>query len=189
MTPSRAALLNALLTTERLTLEPLTAAHAAELFEPFQDESLYRWISSSPPQSVQLLRERWARAESRRAPSGDDAWLGWAVRRTADRVPVGKMDVVVSLDDVATNVGYLFFPAFTGQGYATEAVRAVTAHLALHGVHELRATVTVGNVASARVLEKAGFVHTRVLPENDTIRGVKHDDLEYVRKGPSGAAR
>ena len=123
MTPSRAVLLNAPLATGRLTLEPLTAAHAAELFEPLQDERLYRWISSSPPRSVELLRQRWARSECRLSLSGDDAWLAWAVRRTSDRVAVGKMDAVVSPGGVATNVGYLFFPAFTGQGYATDFFR------------------------------------------------------------------
>ena len=42
------------------------------------------------------------------------------------------------------------------------------------------ATVTLGNEASCRVLEKSEFTRTRIIPQNDTIRGVKHDDVEYI---------
>jgi RimJ/RimL family protein N-acetyltransferase len=46
--------------------------------------------------------------------------------------------------------------------------------------------VTLGNDASCRVLEAVGFIRTRIIPENDTIRGVKHDDIEFVREGRRG---
>jgi len=42
------------------------------------------------------------------------------------------------------------------------------------------ATVTAGNTASERVLQKAGYVFARVLLANDIIRGVPMDDREYV---------
>jgi hypothetical protein len=42
--------------------------------------------------------------------------------------------------------------------------------------------VTLGNEASERVLSKSGFIRGRVIVDNDTIRGQKHDDVEYVRK-------
>jgi [ribosomal protein S5]-alanine N-acetyltransferase len=60
-------------------------------------------------------------------------------------------------------------------------VIAVVEHLIRLGITRLVATVTVGNTASARLLTKAGFAFTRVIPENDVIRGVAHDDEEYVR--------
>ncbi len=98
-----------------------------------------------------------------------------------------QLDAEINGDDVATNIGYLFFLPFWNQGYATEAVRAVASHLELLGIAEQRAFVTLGNDASERVLVKAGFVRTRVIADNDTIRGEKYDDVEYVRKVSSAS--
>lgn len=166
------------LATPRLALEPMTAAHADLLFAPLQDPAIYRWIWLAPPASIEALRERWAALESRVSPDGTEAWLYW-VARGADGC-VGWIDVTV-VGDVATNVGYVLVPGAWGRGYATEMVRAVVAHLAAHGVARFVALVTAGNAASERVLVKAGFAFTRVLRGNDTIRGVRHDDHEYVR--------
>ncbi|MEO7331637.1 MAG: GNAT family N-acetyltransferase, partial [Minicystis sp.] len=173
---------NAAITTPRLHLSPLTGDHAEAMFLPLRDEAVYRWISTPLPGSLEGLRARWARSESRVSPDGKEMWLGWAVQRTSDGAYIGKMDVCLSDARTATNVGYLFFPAYWGQGLATEAVVAVVEHLIHLGVTRFLATVTVGNQASARVLAKAGFTLTRVIPENDTIRGVLHDDEEYLRE-------
>ncbi|MFT3775938.1 MAG: GNAT family N-acetyltransferase [Minicystis sp.] len=173
--------LNAPLATPRLRLEPLTAAHADAMFVPLQDDAIYRWISGTAPDSVQALRERWAQYESRISSDGSEAWLNWAVQRASDGACIGKIDVSVDHANTATNVGYVFFPAFWGQGLATEAVVAVVEHLIGAGVTRLVATVTAGNGASARLLTKAGFTFTRLIPENDIIRGVPHDDEEYIR--------
>ena len=63
---------------------------------------------------------------------------------------------------------------------------SASAALLAHGVRRLLATVTVGNRASARVLQKAGFVFTRRLPANDVIRGLAVDDDEYQRLAGPG---
>lgn len=183
VTPERARALNAPLASARLALEPLTAAHAEALFAPLQHAAIYAWISSQPPSTVAALRERWAGLEGRLSPDGEEAWLNWALRRAGDGAFVGRVDVSVSAGDVATNVGYVLFPAHWGAGYATEAVRAVVVHLEGCGVRELRATVTVGNDASCRVLARCGFRRTGVLRGNDTIRGVLVDDVAFVRGG------
>ncbi|APR76464.1 GCN5-related N-acetyltransferase [Minicystis rosea] len=173
--------LNAPLETPRLRLEPLTAAHADAMFAPLQDEAIYRWISTAAPIHIEALRERWAQYESRVSSDGREAWLNWAVRRRSDGIYIGKIDVSIDETNVATNVGYIFLPAFWGQGLATEAVVAVVDHLIGMGVPRLVATVTAGNAASGRLLRKAGFTFTRLIPENDIIRGVAHDDEEYIR--------
>ena len=176
------AAINAALATARLRLEPLHGRHAHALFDGLSDPAIYEWISLLPSPDVDHLEARWARVAQRALAAADVLDVGWAVQRVSDGAWIGKMDAAVQPHGVATNVGYAFVPAFWGQGYATEALRALSDHLARHGVVEQRATVTVGNEASCRVLERAGFVRERVLAGNDTLRGVAVDDIEFVRR-------
>lgn len=175
-----------------------------------QDDALYRWISLDPPESEAQLAEHWCRLAQRgyRSPDGLCAWPVWAVLRASDGQLLGRVDAELLLaapaqaevpDEAAAasaiaavtasasaaallapNLGYYFFSPFWGQGYASEAVSAVLAHLAGCGMQRCAATVTVGNQASARVLLKAGFHFHRILPGNDVIRGEAVDDEEYV---------
>jgi RimJ/RimL family protein N-acetyltransferase len=173
--------LSASLETTRLVLEPMGERHADLFFKPLQDDALYRWISMDKPVSVEWLRAHWRRIEVRVAPDGETAWPTWAVRCKQTGSYVGRVDAEIDDTLACLNLGYYFFPAFWGQGFATEAVFAATEQLILRGVHRLVATVTLGNHASERVLEKAGFAFTRVLPGNDTLRGELVDDREFVR--------
>ncbi len=189
MNPDTAVRLAAALVTPRLRLEPLSADHAAALFPILSDARTHRWIPPLRSDSVATLRARWARLESRF--EAGEARLAWALHRASDAALVGKLDADVDADWVATNVGYVLAPEVWGQGLATEAVGAVVEHLVRSGVRELRATVTVGNVASCRVLEKHGFVCQGRLIGSETLRGEPHDDWRYVRVEPSsgGAGR
>ena len=170
------------LQTTRLRLEPLTTAHADSAFAPLQNDAIYEWISMQKPSSVESLRENWARLESRMAPDGLQAWPTWAVCSAAhDGAVIGRVDAVVDQHKAGINFGYYFFPAYWGQGLASEAVHAAADHLLQRGVTRLVATVTAGNLASARVLCKAGFAFTRVMVDNDTVRGILVNDEEYLR--------
>ncbi len=186
MDSEHAKALNAGVTTSRLVLEPCTSAHAALMFGAMQDPEIYRWISMVPPTSPDALADAWARAESRRSPAGDRAWLSWIVRSAGDGTCLGWVDSEVG-GCVALNLGYVIYPSHWGRGIATEAVGAVVGHLEAHGIERHVALVTVGNTASMRVLDKLGFERTRVLVANDTIRGELHDEIEFVRDVRRGA--
>lgn len=173
--------LNGPLTTARLSIVPLVAAHADALFPILTDPGTQRWISPPKARTVEALRGRWGALEGRCSPDGAEAWLAWAVRRDEDGAWLGKLDANV-VGTVATNLGYVFAPSSWGHGYATEAVGAVVEHFLRAGVTELRATVTVGNEASCRVLERLRFERAGVLVGNDVIRGVPHDDVLFVRR-------
>ena len=185
----RADTWNDSIASERLLIEPLLGSHAELLFEAMSEPRLYRWISALPPPSLELLQRRWSAAERRGPNSEGQLDLNWAMRRSSDGCYIGKLDAEVVRNDVATNLGYIVFLPFWNQGYATEAVRALATHLERQGVVEQHALVTRGNDASARVLINSRFVKTRVIPDNDTIRGEKYDDVEYVRKVDASSAR
>ena len=174
--------INVVLVTARLRIEPLNASHAAPMFEAMRDPAIYEWISMAPSPDLAHLERRWAWVAERPLVGVEVMDFGWAVRLRADGACIGKMDAEVTARGVASNVGYLFMPAYWGRGYATEAVTALSDHLRRHGVLRQHATVTLGNDASCRVLEHAGFARERVLAGNDTVRGVLVDDVEYVRR-------
>jgi RimJ/RimL family protein N-acetyltransferase len=54
-------------------------------------------------------------------------------------------------------VGYWLFPEARGRGLATRAVRAVAREAFASGFSRIEANVRIGNDASVRVLERAGF--------------------------------
>jgi ribosomal-protein-alanine N-acetyltransferase len=79
-------------------------------------------------------------------------------------------------------MGYLISPAAQGQGYATEAARALLDFgLAAGGLHRITATCDPENTGSVRVLEKIGMSREGHLHDHFLIRGTWRDRLLYAR--------
>ncbi|HVU36815.1 MAG TPA: GNAT family N-acetyltransferase [Opitutales bacterium] len=105
----------------------------------------------------------------------------------------GRLLGCVSLDlDRAQDrgrMGYWLGRPFWGQGYATEAVRAVLAYgfqqLALEKVE---ADHIAGNAASARVMEKAGLMREGLRPHHNKKRGAYLDEVLYGLTRAAAAA-
>ena len=88
-------------------------------------------------------------------------WYGtWMIERK-DGTHIGELCFKGRGDDGAVEIGYGISPEHWKQGYATEAVRAMTAWaLSQNGVSCVTAETDDDNIASRRVLEKSGFVPT-----------------------------
>jgi ribosomal-protein-alanine N-acetyltransferase len=86
------------------------------------------------------------------------------------------------------NLGYLVDVAFRGHGVATAAVRlAVEQAFGEVGLHRLEAGVMPSNVASQRVLERAGFTRVGITRSLLYIAGRWEDHILYELVGPDGA--
>jgi ribosomal-protein-alanine N-acetyltransferase len=87
----------------------------------------------------------------------------WHVSRRSDGAALGLCGLLKrdTLPDV--DIGYAYFPAFWGQGYAFEAVSATLVHAArAFRLSRVVAVVSPGNTGSIRVLEKAGMRFERM---------------------------
>jgi [ribosomal protein S5]-alanine N-acetyltransferase len=114
-----------------------------------------------------------------------DPLTGLAITR-ADRV-IGGVGLIPGEDVYrhAAEIGYWLGVDHWGQGFATEAVAAFCDHvLATTGFTRLWATVFDGNPASARVLEKCGFVLEGVARRGAYKQGRYLDFQTFARVRP-----
>jgi RimJ/RimL family protein N-acetyltransferase len=92
---------------------------------------------------------------------GDERWGFSLVVRQDDRGVVGEIGFVGPPSDGAVMIGYAIVPSARRQGYATEAIGALSDWaLAQAEVGEVRAQTLPANEASMRALLRAGFEET-----------------------------
>lgn len=83
-------------------------------------------------------------------------WLQLAICLKDDLV-IGDIGIHF-LEDAQVEIGYTITPDHQGNGYATEAVRAVMDYLfSILMKHRITESVDPDNMASVRLLEKIGF--------------------------------
>jgi RimJ/RimL family protein N-acetyltransferase len=163
---------------EAITLEPQVAAHAEEMFAVLSDPAIYEY-ENDPPESLEALRERYRRLESRRSADGRELWLNWVVR-LGDGPLIGYVQATVRPGGVAA-IAYIFASAYWGRGFASRAVKALIGELgASHGVRELTAVFKRLNVRSRRLLERLGFELSDA--KRAAAAGIGDDELMMERR-------
>jgi len=144
--------------TASLTLRGFTLADVPRLFAMSQQASLRAWIPdqvyADEPEAGEVLRhliDQYGRPD---APVKAPLVLGVCLRSTGELIG----HVGLSPAGGGVEIGYAIDDAHQGRGLATDAVRAMAEWgirtFALPGVDGI---VASDNVASCKVLEKAGF--------------------------------
>jgi len=167
-----------LLTTERLLLRRFRAADAPVLAAYRSDEDTARYQTWVPPFTLEQAEDFVAQMAGRQPDA--PGWFQWAVELPAERALIG--DVGVGLHDnlMQADLGFTFAPSHRGQGYATEAVRAVLERLfTLQGVRRVSAECDARNLASARLLERVGFTREGLRRSHTWLKGEWTDDLLF----------
>jgi RimJ/RimL family protein N-acetyltransferase len=146
-----------LLTTERLVLRRFRPADAETLADYRSDPEVARYQSWDPP--VPLDRARELVAVLSAGEPDRPGWFQYAIERTADHTHIGDVGVNLHDDRTRAEIGFTLARAYQRQGYAAEAVGAVLHRLfTVQGLHQVSAECDARNVASARLLERLGFI-------------------------------
>jgi len=178
------------LETERLLLRRFTAQDVDNVVELDADPAVMRYINGGRPTPPEEVRDEviprmlayyeryegygfWVAIE--KATGG---FLGWFHFRPN---PDGSRSDGSVREGV--ELGYRLRRSAWGKGYATEGSRALV-HKGFTelGVERVYAETMVVNVASWRVMEKAGLRRVRIFHQDwpDRIPGDEHGDVEYA---------
>jgi len=162
-----------ILNTPRLTCCQMTEQAWPFFLALQQHPDVMRYVDDA------RTEEEIRRAFTARLPQwspGSPHWLCLLVRDRATQTPLGVTGYIHREDDCA-EVGFLFAPDAQGKGYAGESLRALCDYAFNEGgIRRLVATVTAGNVACRRLLERTGFVLEGELRESYRLAGAWHND-------------
>jgi RimJ/RimL family protein N-acetyltransferase len=167
--------------TGRLELRPLTSADIDALLTYRGRADVCRFLPFEPMTRARLV-ERVAGdlGATELAEPGRSLTLGACLADTGQLIG----DVVLfyrSAEHAAGELGYVFTPEVSGQGYATEAAAAVLG-LAFEvlDLHRVIARLDARNDPSARLAERLGMRREAELRQNEWFKGEWSDEYDYA---------
>lgn len=166
------------LSTARLRLRPFADSDADDLFALHSNADVLRYWDS-PPWRDRGRAARFLAACREMADEGTGARL--AVDRASDGAFLGWCTLSRWNPDYrSASLGYCYGQAAWGQGYATEAARELLRWaFETLDLNRVQAETDTRNLASARVLEKLGFLREGTLREDCVVNGEVSDSWVY----------
>ena len=150
--------------TERLLLRPFQVEDAPAMFKNWSsDEEVTHYLTWPPHESVETTKEsinRWVDGYQ------NPLQFKWAI--VFDNEVVGSIDVVHLEEKLdAVEIGYALSRKCWGKGIMTEALVAVSRYLLEEaGCNRVAARHDVNNLASRKVMQKAGMTYEGTLRQN-----------------------
>ncbi|MDX6374522.1 MAG: [ribosomal protein S5]-alanine N-acetyltransferase [Nocardioidaceae bacterium] len=164
--------------TARLRLRPFASADAGALYALHSNAYVLRYWDA-PPWSEPERAERFITACQQMAEDGTGARL--AIDLASDASFLGWCSLTRwNADYRSAALGYCLGDAAWGHGYATEAAGSVLQWaFETLDLNRVQAETDTRNAASARVLEKLGFVREGTLREDCVVNGEVSDSWVY----------
>jgi len=150
----------AVLESDRLRLRRAALSDARPIFESYaQDPFVTRYLTWQPLTSLQQAEDFLVQVD-RRWEDGES--LAWTISLATSNQLIGMIEA--RIDKHRVEVGYVLAQSAWGTGFATEALQLVTAWaLSQPTIRCVWAYADVDNLASIRVLEKAGLSRAGLL--------------------------
>ena len=166
------------LRTARLSLSPLEESDTAFLKGLFARPEAYQYESTEAKAAGEIEREcLWYREKTQALP--DDGAIRWIVRYNDARI--GEVHVRCKWAQTSDwEIGWYFLPEYWGNGFATEAGKAVVRHaFAYFKINRLAAFLNAENQRSAALAERIGMTREGRLREVRLIDDVYYDELVF----------
>jgi RimJ/RimL family protein N-acetyltransferase len=170
-----------LLSTSRLTLDPITIEHAEPLHELLGDRELYHFMPFKELsfEERKNLCERWSIG---RSPNGDEIWLNWIAKETNSGQAIGHFQAGISAERIAT-IAYVVATKFQRQGFALEALTVILIHLReVMQVREVKAWSDTRNIASHSLADKLGLRKIETIKDADFFNGATSNEYVFSLK-------
>lgn len=166
------------LRTSRLLLRPFTDADTDAIFALHSNARVLRYWDS-PPWSERSRADRFIAACRQIEQEGTGARV--AIERAFDHAFIGWCCLVEWNSDYrSAALGYCLAEPAWGRGFATEAADALLQWaFATLDLNRVQSDVDTRNAASARVLQKLGFVLEGIRREDCIVNGDVSDSCVY----------
>ena len=166
------------LLTDRLKLRPLRPEDAAALFAMYSDAEFMRYWSFPVMTRFEEAVDYLAR---RIQGSATETEIVWAIELAATYEMIGTCCLFnADPSSKRAELGFGLHRPFWGKGYMSEAARAVVdCGFDVLQLRRIEAEIDPRNTASARLLERLGFVKEGLLRERWIIDGEIADGAIY----------
>jgi ribosomal-protein-alanine N-acetyltransferase len=180
--------------TRRLVLRPWELSDAPAIYAYQADAEIYRYMRPEPPASPDAVKESIGQWLELRAEVRSPNWVIVLKERSCVVGLIGLGHV--NREHSGAWLTYEVAHESWGKGIATEAVRAVLSYgFDTMGLNRIGAYCWQGNLASQRVLEKAGMRYEGTLRQIRFAKGAYRDMRYYsvlaeewrARPGTSGS--
>jgi ribosomal-protein-alanine N-acetyltransferase len=165
--------------TERLLLRQLTSEDTDFVFRHYSDVAVTRYLLDEPPVTEYAQAQEIVRFYAEPVGATHNRWV---MIRKSDQLPIGtcgyhKWDK----RHLRAEIGYDLGSTFWGQGYMTEALRAVLSNgFERMRLHRIDALVYVENDRSIRLLQRLGFKQEGMLRDYFYLDGKFHDHYLFA---------
>ena len=161
--------------TDRLLLRPILLSDAQSLYEIVSDKDVLNYLAGLPEYTGVEMAVDYISGKLEKKYQNKD-FYDWAVVLKSENKMIGRISVYKQ-DDYRrmADLVWCLNPAYRGNGYISEGVKAVINHLFEIGFERIEAFADVGNKASTKVMAKVGMQYEGTLRKYDCRR----DDSLY----------
>ena len=166
------------LETERLYLRRVDVKDVNEIIALRSNPETMKYIPRPLVKTIEDALEHIAMMD---AKIENNEGINWAITQKGNPKLIGVIGHYrIKPEHYRAEIGYMLLPEFSGKGIISEAVKEVV-NYGFKGMqlHSIEAVIDPENNASAKVLEKNGFVKEAHLKENEFFEGRFLDSVIY----------